>query len=184
MSVLTGPEIETRVADGRIIIDPYDPRWVGPNSLDLHLTELKYYDGFPPEWVEPIHRRRRALLDPEALRPLLPVRLTEDGRWALYPGTVYLGVTRERIGSYGTTWMLGLRSSAGRLGLCSLAGIGDDGFEGRPTVELTVAQPLLLRPGIRLFQVTFFELIGERRPHVGRYQKANDIQASKLMEGE
>jgi len=35
--VLTGPEIERQVAQGKIEISPFEQKNVGPNSLDLRL---------------------------------------------------------------------------------------------------------------------------------------------------
>lgn len=174
MSVITGPEIERRIREGRIEVDPYDPSCVGSNSLDLHLgDELKTYNK---PWAE--------AFNPELLPPLVDEPMchyTADGpAWLLRPGRLYLGITRERVRCENCTWHLDLRSSAGRLGLGSLAGIGDDGFNGRITVELTVVQPLLLKPGMRLFQLTFWSLLGERRPYKGRYQGSVGIVPSLL----
>jgi len=178
MSVLTGPEIERRISIGDISVDPYDPQWVGSNSLDLHLgEELMVYR-------REVGERLGIPLDPENLPPLEPIPLFGhfDNRWILIPGRLYLGATKERVACQGLTWSLGLRSSAGRLGIDSLAGIGDDGFDGNITVELTVAEPLLLRPGARLFQLTFSTLVGERRPYAGRYQHSTGIIPSRMAE--
>lgn len=181
VSVLTGPEIVARMAAGSITISPTPAAaQIGSNSVDVHLGEtLQTYNL---TYAGPA---RIAVygLDVRRLPPLEDAPRT-GGAWLLVPGRVYLGVTIERVAAHGVTWMLGLRSSAGRLGLASLAGIGDDGFEGRITVELTVAQPLYLRPGMRLFQITFYDLIGERRPYAGRYQGATGVMPSLLGDDE
>ncbi len=38
MAILTHDEIITRVRSGEIGIDPFDERFVGPASIDLHLA--------------------------------------------------------------------------------------------------------------------------------------------------
>ena len=43
---LTGPEIQRRIAEGQIGINPYNPEQLGPNSYNLRLsinTENQYY---------------------------------------------------------------------------------------------------------------------------------------------
>ena len=58
------------------------------------------------------------------------------------------------------------------------AGRGDDGWPGpgrEPapfTLEITVVHPTILRPGMRLAQLTFMRVEGDRRPYAGRYGEA------------
>jgi dCTP deaminase len=106
----------------------------------------------------------------------------------LHPGALYLGSTVERTITKGCVpWMDG-RSSLGRLGvqIHATAGRGDDGF-GDPdgctwTLEITVTHPVFVRPKLRVGQITFFDLIGERQPYRGRYSRQQGPAASRLFE--
>lgn len=183
MSILTGPEIcrvvkrskgiavpwnETSDTLPRILIDPFDPAMCGPNSYDVTLGDtLLFLD--PPRMV-----------NPDSPPPTREMTLKRSGHWVLYPGRLYLGATRERVASHGVVPWIDGRSSVGRLGISVhvTAGRGDDGWPGpgrEPapfTLEITVVHPTILRPGMRLAQLTFMRVEGERRPYAGRYGEA------------
>lgn len=177
--ILTGPEIEHQIKEGRIEIDPFDPRFVGPNSVDLHLgNEMKIYDkaigrrattstinGGLLQAIDPA--------DPPPLRDVEPINRAEL-TWLLEPGLLYISTTSERTYCKGFVPRIDCRSSAARVGLSAhqTAGQGDDGFDGQWTLELTVAEPLLVHAGGRFFQILFETIKGERRPYgeFGRYQ--------------
>ena len=83
--ILTGPEITREVAAGRIVIDPFSPLRVNPNSYNFRLAaELVVYQRFP--------------IDP-ARPPETDVLKLPDGGLVLEPGRLYLGGTMERMGS-------------------------------------------------------------------------------------
>jgi dCTP deaminase len=88
------------------------------------------------------------------------------------------------VGCAGLVPWLDGRSSVGRLGISvhSTAGRGDDGFFGRWTLEVSVVHPVRVYPGMKVGQVTFFDLRGERRPYRGKYQNQDAAVASKLWE--
>lgn len=183
MSILTGPEIcrvvkrskgiavpwnETSDTLPRILIDPFDPAMCGPNSYDVTLGDtLLFLD--PPRMV-----------NPDSPPPTREMTLKRSGHWVLYPGRLYLGATRERVASHGVVPWIDGRSSVGRLGISVhvTAGRGDDGWPGpgrEPapfTLEIMVVHPTILRPGMRLAQLTFMRVEGERRPYAGRYGEA------------
>jgi len=183
VSVLTGPEIcrvvkrskgiavpwnETSDTLPRILIDPFDPAMCGPNSYDVTLGDtLLFLD--PPRMV-----------NPDSPPPTREMTLKRSGHWVLYPGRLYLGATRERVACHGVVPWIDGRSSVGRLGVSVhvTAGRGDDGWPGpgrEPapfTLEITVVHPTILRPGMRLAQLTFMRVEGERRPYAGRYGEA------------
>jgi dCTP deaminase len=197
VSVLTGPEIQRIVertkadkADTRckvaplseampaIDVAPWRPECCGPNSLDVHLADtLLRYDL--------AHGRA---IDPDNPPGTLPVAtFSRGGRagWLLYPGTLYLGATEERIECHGVVPWIDGRSSIGRLGVSVhvTAGRGDDGWAGRFTLEITVVHPTILWPGMRLAQVTFMTTVGDRRPYRGRYYGDSGPVASRFGEG-
>ena len=51
---LTGPEIEKRMSNKDIVIEPYDPKCLGSNSYDLHLNNvLRVYKHTLPKGMKP-----------------------------------------------------------------------------------------------------------------------------------
>lgn len=189
--ILSGPEIERVVrataaakengyspALPAIEITPFDPTRCGPNSYDVTLDDtLLVY--------------RSAVLDCRDSHPTETVLIPERGL-ILLPGELYLGSTVERTACSGLVPWLDGRSSIGRLGIQihSTAGRGDDGFgEVMPggcswTLELTVTKPVRVYPNLRIGQLTFIRLAGERKGYRGRYadQAALPV-ASRLGEG-
>lgn len=188
MSILTGPEIR-RLAEGgtgqngeRIMIHPFHPKWVGPNSLDVHLGDtLLVYDlpGYlwRGRWVT------EGVLDPENPPPTVEYRPEADGRWLLWPGRGYLGSIVERVESHALVPDIDGRSSTGRyfVTLHQTAGRGDDGWGGHFTCEIVVTQPVLIRPGSRAAQIRWTTTVGERQAYTGRYQdQGRDPVASRF----
>jgi len=100
----------------------------------------------------------------------------------LYPGVLYLGSTVERTITQGLVPCIEGRSSLGRLGLGShvTAGFGDDGFDGHWTLELTVVHPLRIYAGMKICQIAYTELTGERSPYKGKYQGQRGPRPSGL----
>ncbi len=83
--------------------------------------------------------------------------------WVLKPGHRYLAATKERLKiRTDIAGEIGARSSWGRDGLAVIqgpAGWIDPGFEGNPTLELSVVgSPLVLWPGARICQLILHEL--------------------------
>jgi dCTP deaminase len=174
--ILTGPEIRRLCnvdapAIPRLRIWPWDNRSVGPNSYDVHLgdTILVYAD---------------TILSVDRSPKTKPVTIHTNGCWLLQPGRLYLGHTVEDTECHGLVPYLDGRSSIGRLGISVhvTAGRGDDGFRGQWTLEITAVQPVWIRPGIRIGQLTFHELTGERQPYQGRYQGQGGPTASRFSE--
>lgn len=180
MGILSGPEILNRIADGQIVIDPFDPARVGPNSVDLRLSDaLRVYDlnAFSMSrggW----HVALDAKTKPDAVCLDIPA----EG-YVLQPGTLYLGSTIERTECCGLVPCLETRSSYARLGLSThlSAGFGDDGFAGTWTLELTVVHPLRTYPGEPVCQVVFHELVGESKRYAGKYLGQSGPTPSRLV---
>jgi dCTP deaminase len=190
VSILTGPEIERVVTRTRadkaagkrpgclpwIDVTPFDPAMCGPNSYDVRLGDtLLTYDLTHSPAIDPNKP------PPTKAKPLCDVRWCGCyGGWLLSPRRLYLGATAERIACHGVVPWIDGRSSVGRLGVSVhvTAGRGDDGWPGpgrEPapfTLEITVVHPTILRPGMRLAQLTFMRVEGERRPYAGRYGEA------------
>ncbi len=177
MSLLTGPEIR-RYAEGeigprgeRIVITPFDPQFCGPNSYDVHLGDM-LLEYCTDNWNSGVHRHTSIdPLDPPQTR-VIPLSCAKtDPCWLLRPGRVYLASTKEYTETHGFAPKLEGRSSIARLGLAVhiTAGFGDDGFKGNFTLELVATQPILIRPGMRIAQIAYHTLTGERQPYKGRY---------------
>lgn len=154
--ILTGPEILASRERGKLIIDPFDPRRLNPNSYNYRLsTQLICMESDCSGTINELH-----------------TNIPSSGL-VLQPGRIYLGCTHEVIGSdtYVTT-LLG-RSSVGRLGLFLniSADLGHCGAISRWTLELTAVQPLRVYPLMIIGQVAFWVQAGERQCYVGRYQR-------------
>jgi dCTP deaminase len=175
--ILTGPEIVKEVEYQRIHIKPFEPERVGPNSYDLCLGDtLKtyaHYDEDAKLWVQP-H------LDPKEDMPVHSYHIQPAGHW-LYPGVLYLANTVEEAGSDWYVPMLEGRSSLGRLGLKVhvTAGFGDLGFMRQWTLELEVTHPLKIYRGMRVCQVYFHTVQGEKKYYEGKYQQSKGAEASQ-----
>lgn len=167
--ILSGKEIAERQGK-EIIIRPFDPARVNPNSYNLRLhNELLVYD-------EPV-------LDMKKHNKHHAITIPADGL-VLEPGKLYLGRTVEYTETHGYVPMLEGRSSVGRLGLCIhvTAGFGDVGFKGFWTLELFCLQPIRIYPGVEICQIYYHETSSDHEEYVsGKYQNNNGIQPSLLF---
>jgi len=186
--ILTGPEIVRIVESSRnspetlpfLKIDPFDPELAGPNSYDIHLgNSVSWYVLTPMQdpcfgggFIDGIDSR-----NPEVSRIRIP-----DTGFLLRPGILYLGSTEEWIECQGLVPYIDGRSSVGRLGIQIhlTAGRGDDGWRGQFTLEITCVHPVMIYPGMRIGQLTFHTLQGERKPYKGRYADSSGPVASRM----
>lgn len=197
--VLTGPEIENKVANHLIEIEPYVAENVGPNSIDMRLhEELFIYDtqalwerenvrlgydakrGSIMEW----QRKAHPILSMTEANPVKKLLIPEEGL-VLMPGTLYLGRTIERMHTKHYVAKVDGRSSVGRLGMNihATAGFIDTGFDGTITLEISVTHPVRVVPNVRICQVWFMEMQGETRLYEGRYQGQVEATASRFHTG-
>lgn len=166
--ILTGSEIVAEVRAGRILIDPFDPQQVNPNSYNYRLgTEL--------------FEVRSISLGGGFEFCKNPVVLV-NGRWCLERGKFYLATTRELIGSETYVTSLIGRSSIGRLGLFVQvsANIGHQGVYHKWTLELRPSISIYLYPGQILGQVSFWSVEGDRMLYKGVYGFSNEALPSTL----
>jgi len=166
--ILSGLEIQNRVGTD-IVIEPYDPRCLNPNSYNLKLhNELLVYD-------EPF-------LDMKTPNQTKLLTIPADGL-LLTPGKLYLGRTLEYTATENLVPMLEGRSSVGRLGLCIhvTAGFGDVGFKGYWTLEIHCVEPIKIYPFIEICQIYYHTIEGEFTEYKsGKYQNNEGIQPSLL----
>ncbi len=160
--ILTGPFIDEEVRAGRIIIDPYRPEAVNPNSYNYRLGErLKRYDEPSGRFTE--------------------IPLPDDG-YVLRPHRMYLGHTEEVIGSGIYAMSLIGRSSMGRLGLFLQlsADLGHTTSCHRWTLEIVATRPIRIYPGMVVGQVSFWRNCGRLVPTRAGYANFNDPCESRI----
>jgi dCTP deaminase len=154
-SVLSDGTILQFVQDGRIKIDPWDPKLVQPASVDLRLG-----DSF-----RVFHNYRASFIDlrnpPENLTE--EVVVAPDESFVIHPGEFCLGRTLEWVELPGDiVARIEGKSSLGRLGLIvhATAGFCDPGWKGTLTLELNnlTRVPIKLYPGGLIAQLSFMTL--------------------------
>ncbi|MFE7133538.1 dCTP deaminase [Streptomyces sp. NPDC057638] len=164
--ILTGPEIQARVASGEITLRPFDPALLSPNSYDLHLDDIGWY--------------REKVLDCARDNPFERHTIPPEGL-VLSPGRIYLAATAETIGSDHVVPIVRARSSIARLGLFVhvTADLIDLGSHGRLTLQLHAVQPVRVYPGLRIAQITFWTTVGAVRLYDGKYQGSERAMPSQ-----
>ena len=154
-SVLSDGTILQLVQDGRIRIDPWDPKLVQPASVDLRLG-----DSF-----RVFHNYRASVIDlrrpPENLTEEVVVGAEES--FVIHPGEFCLGRTLEWVElPDDIVARIEGKSSLGRLGLIvhATAGFCDPGWRGTLTLELNnlTRVPIKLYPGGLIAQLSFMTL--------------------------
>ncbi len=166
--ILSGEQIRAELGRN-IVIEPFDPSRLNPNSYNLALhNELLVYEEDVLDMRSP-NRTRRLNIPPEGL-VLEPLRL-------------YLGRTMERTETHNYVPMIEGRSSVGRLGLFVhvTAGFGDVGFCGYWTLEMFAVQPVRVYPGVPICQIFYHDIRGPFQEYASdKYQHNTDIQPSLL----
>ncbi|MDR0704172.1 MAG: dCTP deaminase [Planctomycetaceae bacterium] len=167
--ILSGLEILREIANGNILIDPFDKKRVNPNSYNLRLhNELMIY--------------RDSVLDMRTCPQTEPLMIPADGI-VLEPNRLYLGRTVEYTQTRNYVPMLEGRSSVGRLGLYVhvTAGFGDVGFSGFWTLEIQCIQPIRIYPFVEICQIYYHTIQGDYDEYKnGKYQNNTGIQPSLL----
>jgi dCTP deaminase len=166
--ILSGKEIHARLGKD-VIIDPFSPDQLNPNSYNLRLhRELLMYDE-PTLDMKKKHRFKTLIIPEEGL--------------VFQPGVLYLGRTVEYTRTDNLVPMLEGRSSIGRLGLFIhiTAGFGDVGFAGYWTLEMYCVQPIRVYQNIEICQIFYHTIHGEYdRYESNKYQNNTGIQPSLL----
>jgi len=176
MAKLTGSFIKKCVDAGDIIITPFNPKNMGPNSYDLTLgpTFCTYKRG--PDYhggVVPLDSHRR--------QELITHEIGDKG-FLLEPKVLYLGHTNETAGSTKYVPCIEGRSSMARLGIQVhlTAGFGDVGFIGQWTLEFSVVEPVIIYKNDKICQVYFDTLEGDiDRLYQGKYNNSIGVVASR-----
>lgn len=144
--ILTGLEIEFQLKMGNIILEPFDQNFINPNSYNYRLGNIiKKFKEFDKE---------KAIFE--------EIEFGDDG-FILEPHRMYLGHTKEIIGSSKYAMSLIGRSSLGRLGLFLQvsANLGHTTSVHQWTLEIVATMPIRIYPGMIIGQVSFWENYGE-----------------------
>ena len=166
--ILTGSEIQKQVEEGSITIDPFYEDSVNPNSYNYHLSPNLLV-------VE-------KSLDSRKEMEYKDVTIPEEG-FILEPHKLYLGVTKEIIGSTKYVTSLIGRSSIGRLGLFMqiTADLGQLGNSHKWTLEMHVVKRFKVYPNMRIGQISFWEPFGENDyEYIDLYNTSNNPVVSKI----
>lgn len=166
--ILTGNKIQEEVLEKKIIIDPFHPKQLNPNSYDFRLGKtLKIYQ-------DPI-------LDPKKENGTLTIEIPTDG-YVLKPEILYLGHTEEVMGSHYYVPIIRGRSSIGRIGLFIniTADLIDIGSVNQWTLQFHCVLPVRIYAGMLIGQVTFWKVEGEIALYQGKYQGSRGPMASQI----
>ncbi len=166
--ILSGLEIKKHI-NKEIIIDPYYPERINPNSYNLSLhDELLVYDTNE--------------LDMKKINKATRIKIPDKG-YVLQPNILYLGRTVEYTATEKFVPMLEGRSSIGRLGMFVhvTAGFGDVGFKGYWTLEIICVQPIRIYAGVEICQIYYHTLEGDYQTYTSnKYQNNKEVQPSML----
>jgi len=165
--ILSGQEIKKQVLSENISIEPFNEKYINPNSCNLRLhNELLIYTDDVLDMKKPLNTET--------------ITIPEEGL-ILEPGKLYLGRTYEKTYTNKYVPMLEGRSSVGRLGLYIhvTAGFGDIGFSGFWTLEIQCIQPVKIYPMVEICQIYYHTIDGEFSEYSnGKYQNNSGIQPS------
>lgn len=198
---LSDKRIIEEMANGKIIIEPFNRKQLATSSYDVTLgewffrerqTNYPIYNIWDPEhtaqvWGTEAEKAQRADETPGLSMPAKGIR-PEDKVILIAPGETLLGHTNEFIGGrVSITTMMKARSSMGRnfIEVCKCAGWGDVGFFNRWTMEITNISrrhtiPLVI--GRRVAQIIFFEtgeILDQNYSDGGKYQSGSDVDELK-----
>lgn len=170
---LSDNDIKKGVADGRIVIRPFDPKRLQPVSYDVTLGNE----------FQVTNRHATATIDPaNKIYPQTRTVQVKDGEaFILHPGESVLGKQREFIGvDHEHLILLSGKSSLARAGLVvhNTAMLFNPCHYFYPTFELvnTNNVPIILRPGMEIAQLLFARLsspTSRTYKETGRYDGKN-----------
>ena len=153
--ILSDRSLREAIGAGRIVVEPFDPSYVQPSSIDVRVDGLfRVFRNHTAGIID-------VKLDLTGLTEL--VEIPAGGVFMLHPGEFVLGSTLERVAvPDDLVARIEGKSSLGRLGLLihSTAGFIDAGFDGHITLELAnvASLPITIYPGMKIGQISFMEM--------------------------
>ena len=168
--ILTRDKLIEEIGAGRVEIDPFDERYLGPASYDLHLAgEIRI--------LNPYINAVDVTEDADYIRFSRVHSLATP--FLLEPGQTILGITQERIRLAPDLcgWLEG-RSRFARLGLMIhiTAGFVAPGVNNRQVLEISNVAPYALRihAGVRIAQLIVQRAEGQAT-YAGRFVRQMEI---------
>ena len=153
--ILSDRSLREAIGAGRIVVEPFDPSYIQPSSIDVRVDGLfRVFRNHTAGIID-------VKLDLTGLTEL--VEIPADGVFMLHPGEFVLGSTLERVAvPDDLVARIEGKSSLGRLGLLihSTAGFIDAGFDGHITLELAnvASLPITIYPGMKIGQISFMQM--------------------------
>jgi len=149
--ILTSTEIMQQHEEGKIVIVPFDKRYINPNSYDIHLGTS-------------IFKYRDRKLDMNSNNEVEIIDLVEGGV-ILEKDVFYYAYSNEEIGSSEFVPMLHNKSGIARMGLFThiasdLLSIGES---GKVLIQLYPSVNLRVYPKMGIAQITFWKTKGEKQ---------------------
>ena len=157
--ILTGPQIESGVEKGDIVIRPFRKCQLAPNSYDFRLgNRCCVYTSKTLDAAK--ENSTRTFTIPK-------------GGMMLQPDRVYLINTEETMGSTRYVPIIRGRSSVGRLGIFIdiTADLIDLGSINQWTLQIHAVHPVRVYAGMLIGQVTFWRTYGRRVQYSGKYNR-------------
>lgn len=153
MSILVDHEIRNEIAQGKLILDPFDEALIQPNSYDVRLSDRFSWHDAGQEIIDPYESKSVLQGLIHVVEPSIVIR----------PGQFVLGATLERIClPRDIVGQLTGKSSLARLGVMVhvTAGFIDAGFSHPPaqiTLEIVNVgnRPVRLHAGMAIAQLVF-----------------------------
>lgn len=166
--ILTGNQIAARVQSGQITIRPYSPRNLEPNSYGVTLG-----GRFLDCTTESLDAR---------CDPSMSASVLEEAGRVLEPGRFYLGETGEVLGSTRFAATLYATRSLASMGMWIhfSAPLGHTGAVIRWTLEIRVAQRIVVYPAMRIGKIAFWCPRGAVVPYRGRYLSSTTVRPSAM----
>jgi len=147
--ILSDTKILEHAKSGDILIKPFDKKFLGGNSYDVHLSEnlATYIDKE---------------IDAKRHNKVRHFKIPKDGI-VLQPDELYLATTEEYTETHKHVPFLEGKSSTGRLGIDihATAGKGDVGFCGFWTMEISVSKPVRVYAGMPIGQLIYYVVDGK-----------------------
>jgi dCTP deaminase len=172
--ILTDRKILQEMKRGTIVIEPFERKYLGSNSYDVHLGN----------WLGAY---KDDLLDCRRHNKIDYIEIPKIGL-ILFPNRLYLGVTQEYTETHRHVPFLEGKSSIGRLGIDihATAGKGDIGFCNYWTLEISVKQPVRIYAGMPIGQLIYFEVSGQigttyKKKPSAKYTKRNQKPVESMM---
>lgn len=168
--LLSDKRIHEERAKGNITISPFEECQLGTNSYDLRIGKF-YYSA--ANYMVDMH-----LSSLDDMVCFWGQMQRSDDEIPVNPGETILAHTLEHIEvKNGFTFQMHARSTIGRSGLsvCKCSGLGDVGYEGRLTMEISnhTKARIWIPVYMRVAQVCFMEVGETLKLYEGKYGERN-----------